>query len=91
MNPNVELHIDQLILQGFSRNDAHYIGESMKAALQGLIANRGLPNTFQKNIQLRNLNTSPLQLKQTSSPEHIGRQIANSVYKEISINTATSK
>ena len=90
MNPNIELHIDQLVLRGFSRNDAHYIGQSMKAELHRLITDRGLPSTFHTDLHQGRINTKPLQLKQTSSPEHTGRQIANTIYGGLSINTNNS-
>ena len=87
MKPNVELHIDHLILEGFSRNDAHYIGESVKIELQRLIMDRGLPASFNSHTMNKNLTTPPLTIKNSSPPEQIGSQIAHSIYSGFTVNT----
>lgn len=87
MKPNIELTIDKLVLEGFSRNEAFYIGQSVQAQLQHLIETNHSVNTFSENSQQRQLFTSPIQIKTTTRPENVGKQIAQSIYNGLSTNT----
>ncbi len=55
MKPNIALHIDQLVLQGFSGNDAHYIGKSIQVELQRLITARGIPDSYKNDLYQRRI------------------------------------
>lgn len=81
MKPNIELHIEQLMLNGFSRRDAFYIGRAMEQELHRLISEGGIPPNFSGELHLPSLKVSDIQLRKSFSPERIGSQIAGSVHQ----------
>lgn len=40
--PDIELHIDELVLHGFDPKDRHRIGDAVQSELARLLAERGL-------------------------------------------------
>lgn len=79
-SPNIDLNIDQLILQGFSKRDAFYIGQAMRQELTRLIQESDLPPGFNANAHFARLNAGSITVAAGAKPEFVGRQIAASVY-----------
>lgn len=77
---NIELHIDQLILHGFSRRDAFYIKQSLQQELSRMIQKDGLPTHFQNEAHTRRMDAGEFRIQASAKPEVIGRQIAGQVY-----------
>lgn len=77
---NIELNIDQLILQGFSRQDAFYISRALRQELTRMIQEGGLPAHFSNEAQTRRMDAGDFRIKAGAKPEGIGKQIATRVY-----------
>ena len=86
MKPNIELNIDELVLQGFSRNDAFYIGKAVEEELTRLIEAGELAAQFTQDTFLKRLEGKSFEFSASARPAKIGRQIARSIYSSISAN-----
>jgi hypothetical protein len=47
--PSINLHIEELILHGFAREERYAIGEALQNELQRLFTTQGLPQSFQED------------------------------------------
>lgn len=78
MTQKIEIHIDELVLHGFSRADAPAIGDAVKREISRLIELRGispgLDNT--DSIDAGKFLTAP-----GTEPAKVGSQVGRSVYK----------
>ncbi|TXE07849.1 hypothetical protein ES711_10480 [Gelidibacter salicanalis] len=86
MKPNIELNIDQLVLEGFSRNEALAISQSIQTELHQMIKNGNLENTFTEDFNQRNMHVNAISTSSNSRPESVGRQIAQSIFNGLSTN-----
>jgi len=84
MKPNIELHIEELLLQGFKPGDRYEIGEAVEQELIRLIAERGLSDGLIGNVQIPHLNGGSFRIGTDSKPETTGALIARSVYETMS-------
>lgn len=82
--PNVELHIEELILHGFAPGDRHRIGESIESELARLFAEQGVPPSLMQNIELERVDTGSFSVAQDSKVETVGAQVAQMMYGGLS-------
>lgn len=83
---NIELHIERLILDGFSltRNERGVVQQSVEAELTRLLANGGLSPTLKAGAALGHMRADPIHLGGGNNPTDLGQQIGQSVYEGIS-------
>lgn len=83
---NLKLHIDRLVLDGFSLSAAQ--AAAVKAALQAelvrLMKQHGVSTDLQHRQFIPQLRPAPFQPAREASPHVLGRQIARSLYGGIS-------
>ena len=79
--PSINLHVDELRLEGFPRSGRNAIGDAMQVELTALLVDRGLPAALREAHGVRVLATPEIQVSPASGPAAIGRAIANSVYR----------
>lgn len=84
MNPNIELNIDQLVLEGFTRNEAFTISQSLQTELYQLIENSSLQSTLTQSYHQRKMNVNAISASLNTRPEGIGREIAHSIFNGLS-------
>lgn len=89
LNQAIELHIDQLILEGFSPRDAFYIGRALERRLTYLIQQKGLPTGMNHPLTIPNIDAGQFHFNQKMKPNTIGQQIATSVYNGFNASTKT--
>jgi len=77
---NIELHIEELVLHGFSPEDRYSIAGAVERELANLIEERGAPAEFVTSGQIEKLDGGSFQVLQGSKPEATGAQIARAVY-----------
>ncbi len=77
---NIELHIEELVLHGFSPGDRHSIAEAVEHELTMLITERGVPQDMINGGEIARLDGGSFQLAQGSKPEVIGAHVARAVY-----------
>lgn len=77
----IELHIEKLVLHGFSPHHRHHIGDAVQAELSRLFSERGIPPGFTGGVQLPVINAGSFSMQPGSQPGSIGKNIAGSIYK----------
>ena len=79
---NIELHIERLILDGFSltRSQGGLVQHAVEAELTRLLADAGLSPTLQAGAALAYVPASAIELGSGNNPTDLGQQIAQSVY-----------
>ena len=76
---NIELHIEELALHGFSPGDGNRIARAVEHELARLITERGVPHDAAGG-EIAKLDGGSFQRGQGSVPETTGVQIARAVY-----------
>jgi hypothetical protein len=84
MKANLELHIDKLLLDGFTKKDGFRIGKAIEVELSRLFQDQGIPEGFQQDETYHRLGADNFQYDAQDRPEQIGRSIANSIYNRFS-------
>lgn len=77
---NVELHIEELVLHGFSPADRYRIGEMVERELTRLFAEEGIPAALASGLETERLDAGAFQVAANSRAETIGAQVAEAVY-----------
>jgi hypothetical protein len=83
--PNIQLHIDRLILDGLSvdRLQSAHVQAAVEAELTRMLVENGLGSDLQAGGALPNVRTGAIQITTNSKPAHVGTLIAQSVYNGI--------
>ncbi len=80
MRPRIELHIEELVLEGFPPGDRHRIGVAVEAELTRLLEERGVPETLNSSGLIEGINGGSFEVAPGSRAERIGSQVARAVY-----------
>ncbi|OPY54276.1 MAG: hypothetical protein A4E49_01095 [Methanosaeta sp. PtaU1.Bin112] len=80
MRPKVEIHIDELVLEGFLPEDRFRIGESLEKELSRLFQERGVPESLTAETQIDAIKSGSFEVAAGARAERIGRQVAGAVY-----------
>lgn len=81
MQPNIELHIEELVLHGFTGYGAYHIAEAVEREITRLLQERGLPPSFSMETNVEHLNAVNFNMQQNDKAASIGNSIAKSVYQ----------
>ena len=97
MTPDLEIHIEELVLQGFVGSSASpgqtmdrqamdraRIGATVQSELARLFAERGIPRSLNRGGQVVQLDGGTFDLSLRSGAEAIGGQIAQALYRGFS-------
>ena len=76
----VEIHIDALVLDGFSPADRLRIGAALEGELARLVAERGLPEGLAGGAALEAIDAGSFVRGPLATPASIGGQAARAVY-----------
>ncbi len=77
---NIELHIEKLVLHGFSPSDRHRIGEAVELELTRLFTERDIPPSLAQGGEFARLDGGAFNIAPSSKAAAIGTRIAQSVY-----------
>lgn len=80
---NVELHIEELVLQGFAPGDHDRIGAAVERELTRLLAGQSVPGWLTRGGEIARLDAGAFEMRSDSSAETIGGQVAQAVYRGI--------
>ena len=80
MTKNVELHIEELVLHGFSPGDRYRIGEAVGQELSRLLADRGVPQSLLQGGEIASVDGGAFEVAPGSRAEAVGAQVAKAVY-----------
>lgn len=84
MKQSIEIHIDELVLHGFSSHQRQHITEAVQAELQNLLTLQGIPTSLSGGGSNYIINAGSFNVQQGAKPASIGQGIAGSVYKSFS-------
>ncbi|MFL6293520.1 MAG: hypothetical protein ACJ759_21720, partial [Thermoanaerobaculia bacterium] len=71
----IDLHIEELVLEGFAPGDRHRIGAAVERELARLLAERGLPAGLAQGADVPRLDGGSFELRPGRSAEATGRQV----------------
>jgi len=80
MNRNIEIHIDELVLHGFARDDFEGIKKAVESELARLIKDQGLPGSLSLPKNYRHMNAGEFIMPKGTRAGMVGNGIAGSVY-----------
>jgi hypothetical protein len=79
MNPRaIEVHIEELVLHGFSPGTQRDVAEGLQNHLQTLLAQRGVPYAWRANPE--RIDADRIRMNSQSNPTLAGAQIAGAVF-----------
>ncbi len=81
---SVELHIEELVLEGFPHLDRTQLGDAVRDELARLMAERGVPPGLAQGGTVARLEGGEFQVAPGANARTIGAQIAQAVYRGLS-------
>jgi hypothetical protein len=81
MRPNIELHIEELVLHGFAPGDRHCLGEAVQRELARLLAEQGVPSGLAQGGEAPRLDGGSFRIDGGGKPEATGARVARAVYR----------
>ena len=81
---NVELHVEALVLHGFSPGDRHRIGAAFRSELARLLAEQGAPRAVDGGFDAPRLDGGSFQMTPHATPRAVGADVARAVYRGLS-------
>jgi len=81
---NVELHIEELVLDGFVAAERLTISDAVERELARLFSERGTPSQLSLGAEIAQLDGGAFEVAQGSKPERIGSQVAQALYGRLS-------
>ncbi len=83
---NIELHINELVLHGFSPHDRYRIGAAVERQLTQMLTEQGMPATLSQGGEMPYIDGGTFNVAPNAHADTIGTQVAQSVYKNISVS-----
>lgn len=80
----LELHIEELILEGFAPESRHLIARAVEGELSRLFAEQGIPSWMSEGGEVARLDGGAFQSAPGSRPQATGVEIAQAVYGRLS-------
>jgi hypothetical protein len=80
VKPNVELHIEELVLHGFPPGDRYGIGEAIERELSRLFTEQGVPPSLAQGGAAARLDGGSIEVLPGLKADAIGVQVAQAVY-----------
>ena len=82
MKPNIHLHIERLVLNGFHHEDRHAIAAGLQQELSSLLADPQAVQSLTGLGDISQLQVGRLSIAQGLKPRGIGVQVAQGIGKE---------
>src|SRR5262249_16728793 len=84
MKPNIELHIEELVLYGFALGDRERIQAAVEQELTRLFAEEGIPSELTRGGEILYPDEGTFTVAAHSRAEAVGVQVASAVYRSLS-------
>ena len=78
--PSVDLHIHELVLNGFPPAHRYAIGDAVERELTRLFTEQGTPMEIMRDVEIAHLNGGAINVKPGSNAETTGIQLARAIY-----------
>jgi len=79
-NPTVDLHIEELVLEGFASIDGAEVQAAVQRELTQLFAMQGVPASLRRRGDLGSLEGGEFQVAPGADAQVIGAEIAQAIY-----------
>lgn len=73
----IELHVEELVLDGFAPGDRDRISASFDSELARIFGERGVPPSFARHHEIDAITDLRFDVREGASPETIGAQLAH--------------
>jgi hypothetical protein len=83
MKPDIELHIEELILHGLRPGDRYRISEELQLELARLLREKDVPSLLAQGGEYPRINSGTIKIEPASDAQSIGRRIAGTVYESL--------
>jgi len=83
VDQNIELHIEELVLHGFSPHQRYDIAGAVEAELTRLFTEQGIPASLKSAVNAPSLNAGTFNMNKENAGKTIGNKVAGSVYKSL--------
>jgi hypothetical protein len=84
MSPaRIELHIEELVLDGFAPQDRHRIAQAVARELEELLTVNSLPASPVRDLTVERTDAGALHIPGNAQPAAFGLRIARSLYHAI--------
>ncbi len=80
---SVAVHIEELVLHGFSSEDRRRIGAAVEQELARLMNEKGIPGSLKKNLAVEQVSGGAFNAKGQLKPQATGMLIAKTVYESL--------
>lgn len=80
---SLELHIEELVLHGFSHGDRLSIGDAIQQELSRLISEQGLPSVSMGPSSVAHLDAGSFQVAPGAKAQAIGAQLAQHLHPQL--------
>lgn len=77
---SIELHIEKLVLEGFSPGDHQGISEAVERELSRMFAEQGSPQLMEQSGEIERLKEGRSELEKGSRDDAIGAKVARAIY-----------
>lgn len=81
MPRQIEIHIDKLVLHGFSPHDRHRIGDAVQEALKEYFNENNIPESLTHGRFAAHIDAGTFRFHGSQPPKETGENIASAVYK----------
>jgi len=79
--PSIELHIDELVLDGFASGDRYVIGDAIEQELARLLGQRSVPMSLRSENATDEIKGQTFIAPHNAKPHAMGRRIARAIYQ----------
>ena len=83
MKQQIDIHIDELLLDGFTAAEGDNIKTAVEAELSRLFTERGIPRTVNRSAKYDRINGGSFSMANGSKANTVGTDIAGAVYSSI--------
>ena len=81
VTPDVRIHVEELVLDGFAPSEGHRIGEAIERELARLVVARGMPHRLMVGGTIALLDGGAFQAPSGASGDVLGTRVAQAVYR----------
>jgi hypothetical protein len=78
--PNIELHIEELVLHGVPQADRYRVAAALQSELTRLLWEQGIPGSFGRDMAIERVDGGRLDYRAGATPETLGQLAARAVY-----------
>jgi hypothetical protein len=76
----IELHIEELVLDGFEPADRHAVADALQSELARLLATHGLPHAHAARLEGAQIDAGSVRLKPNSTARATGAEVARAIH-----------